>query len=735
MEGSGFTVFEPTMLHVPTSLTNDDAVMRAHSFNPSELETESGPITVYRLSNASRCKMQSREGNYDLDYKGMRYVSFIYVCWQRFNYCKVLNLEKSNAASSKQVSAHFVVEGAFEGAEDPRVFFFDGESYVLFNAPTKVKIKDKSDITTRAMFISRLVGMEARATSIVLTESSFQMPAKNFIPLVTERTVFLVTALEPFEICELSFHVATFGVCKRKFVAVNESRTTYTNQLHGGSNSVTTTSGYLAVVHYAVHGIFGRLYVHKFVLFSKLFPHKPVWFSEAFLVRSDVEDGNTDITFVSGLRQGETSDEFILLYGVADCLSYRVKVNLDLQKRFVDRIHILPRQQPRLLPTVQWEGPLNDLSSFAVVARELFADAHFKSDEDFFRWRFVNTDGINLISSNTSYSQAYRLHDAIAKKNLDLWPMPALTVRMTWPIMLHKPASGRVAHYFPWEFNVLPREISKSYLDDVWVTSKNVKDTMLSSGIENDNIFMLPHGVSQEYCDAFKYRNRKSKGTFVFLFHNGGLFRKGYDILIPSFVSAFSPIDDVKLIVHSSYASTAAKEIFHRELKLVSTEYRRKIEVIEQFLEQEAILDMLQRVDVLLQPSRAEGFGLGVLQGMAIGLPAIVPRYGGFLDFVTDETSYIFDVALENCHLPPCDKYGSTMWEGLFHAPTGRRFKWARIRKAQLAKAMRRAYEDRHEGLVERSIAGHNLACSRDYSWDQAYLKMRKRIFHLIASK
>ena len=57
-------------------------------------------------------KMQSREGNYDLDYKGMRYVSFIYVCWQRFNYCKVLNLEKSNAASSKQVSAHFVVEGA-----------------------------------------------------------------------------------------------------------------------------------------------------------------------------------------------------------------------------------------------------------------------------------------------------------------------------------------------------------------------------------------------------------------------------------------------------------------------------------------------------------------------------------------------------------------------------------------------------------------------------------------------
>ena len=57
-EGSGFTVFEPTMLHVPTSLTNDDAVMRAHSFNPSELETESGPIVYAAQMLNVKCSLE-----------------------------------------------------------------------------------------------------------------------------------------------------------------------------------------------------------------------------------------------------------------------------------------------------------------------------------------------------------------------------------------------------------------------------------------------------------------------------------------------------------------------------------------------------------------------------------------------------------------------------------------------------------------------------------------------------
>ena len=275
---------------------------------------------IYRLSNATHCRMISRGQNYDLDHAQAKYVSTIFACWRRTGDCKVLTLTRSNAASAKHISAHFIAEGAFAGAEDPRGFTYDNENYIIFNAASRVMMNAGStSFQARQMFISRLAGRDLRDTSIILTESSNMVTAKNFVPIVTENAVFLVTSFEPFDICQLSFHVATFGVCKRKYYAEKHNHSFFANAIHGGSNTVATASGYLTVVHFVVHGLFGRLYVHKFALLSNVFPHEPVWFSQSFLLPStDLLEVNNDIAFVSGLRPGSTDDEFILLYGVGD---------------------------------------------------------------------------------------------------------------------------------------------------------------------------------------------------------------------------------------------------------------------------------------------------------------------------------------------------------------------------------------------------------------------------------
>jgi glycosyltransferase involved in cell wall biosynthesis len=45
-------------------------------------------------------------------------------------------------------------------------------------------------------------------------------------------------------------------------------------------------------------------------------------------------------------------------------------------------------------------------------------------------------------------------------------------------------------------------------------------------------------------------------------------------------------------------------------------------------------------------PSRGEGWGRPLLEAMAAGLPTIGTRFGGNLEFMNDETSYLVDARL-----------------------------------------------------------------------------------------
>ena len=60
-------------------------------------------------------------------------------------------------------------------------------------------------------------------------------------------------------------------------------------------------------------------------------------------------------------------------------------------------------------------------------------------------------------------------------------------------------------------------------------------------------------------------------------------------------------------------------------------------------LDDEQLARLYSACDVLVHPYRGEGFGLPILEAMACGLPAIVPRGGACLDFCTDRTSLFVD--------------------------------------------------------------------------------------------
>lgn len=65
------------------------------------------------------------------------------------------------------------------------------------------------------------------------------------------------------------------------------------------------------------------------------------------------------------------------------------------------------------------------------------------------------------------------------------------------------------------------------------------------------------------------------------------------------------------------------------------------IEIVEGFLDDDAMKALYRRCDALLSPHRAEGFGLPMLEAMACGLPVIATGWSGNLEFMSPADSHL----------------------------------------------------------------------------------------------
>jgi glycosyltransferase involved in cell wall biosynthesis len=131
--------------------------------------------------------------------------------------------------------------------------------------------------------------------------------------------------------------------------------------------------------------------------------------------------------------------------------------------------------------------------------------------------------------------------------------------------------------------------------------------------------------------------------------------RKGVDLLLRAYTSAYTTTagSEVTLII-KTFANP--HNDIHQQLQAAGWEknapysYRqgqgsrkKKIMLLEDDLTPGQMVSLYQQSDLLVAPSRGEGFGLPMAEAMLFDLPVLTTGYGGQLDFCTPDTAWLVD--------------------------------------------------------------------------------------------
>ncbi len=228
-------------------------------------------------------------------------------------------------------------------------------------------------------------------------------------------------------------------------------------------------------------------------------------------------------------------------------------------------------------------------------------------------------------------------------------------VRHQWPPKLEPPKSGHWVVIQPWEFGYLPAQwvdVFNRWVDEMWVPSHYVKQVYLDSGIDSERVFVVPNGVDTgKFNPSARPYPLKTNKKFKFLFIGGTIYRKGIDILLQSYIDAFSKQDDVCLVIKDFGGESFYKNQNFKDkiAKLMQEKNTPEIEFINETLSDEDLIGLYTACHVLVHPYRGEGFGLPILEAMACGIPTIITHGGAALDFCNNRTS-LFIKAEKKAH-------------------------------------------------------------------------------------
>lgn len=343
-------------------------------------------------------------------------------------------------------------------------------------------------------------------------------------------------------------------------------------------------------------------------------------------------------------RQRVTAERFSksrIKSGLADCLrSFGISVSIAEQK-----------DETTVIPSYRFEGPFDSSYSLALVNREMALAMERRHPGQVV---LHSTEGGGDFEPSPKFLAA---NPEVER----LWlrcsvPHQAFVVsRLLYPPRVTAmPGALRMLTAYGWEESGFPWEYVQSFnrhLDGITVMSEYVRKVLIDSGVV---VPIAVCGLGADHIlniDPLPCPVDLGAG-FRFLHISSCFPRKGIDILLKAYFSAFSADDNVTLVIKTfPNPHNQAEQLLaclHKDHKNPP-----RVILINQDMPEGELRTLYQSCHCLVAPSRGEGFGLPLAEAMLHNMPVIVTGYGGQSDFCTDETAWLveYDFAGARTHM------------------------------------------------------------------------------------
>jgi len=198
---------------------------------------------------------------------------------------------------------------------------------------------------------------------------------------------------------------------------------------------------------------------------------------------------------------------------------------------------------------------------------------------------------------------------------------------------------------------------------EIWVPSQFNVETFSHSGVQPERLFKVPepmdiHTYDPDIIEPLSLPNRNA---FAFLSVMKWEKRKGWDLLLRAYLEEFSSSDNISLYLRSnldtnnlaefeSFMENTTNEIIQSNPRKT---FPQNPQIVTALLPYMGMPSLYKSVDCLVQPSHGEGWGLPIVEAMAMGLPTIATNWSGSTEFMRENNSYLIEVeALVNATRP-----------------------------------------------------------------------------------